>query len=88
VNELDIMAIKENHIFMIECKLGNLLEPNEVIYKLDSVLENFGEDAKGLIVNIQPNLDYFSKTNVAVKKLFCSYFSSKEREYLKTRHTN
>ena len=70
VNELDIMAIKENHIFMIECKLGNLLEPNEVIYKLDSVLENFGEDAKGLIVNIQPNLDYFSKTNVTVKKLF------------------
>lgn len=70
VNELDIMAIKENHIYVIECKLGNLLEPNEVIYKLDSVLENFGEDAKGLIVNIQPNLDYFSQTKTAVKKLF------------------
>jgi len=70
LNELDIMAIKENHIYMIECKLGNLLEPNEIIYKLDSVLENFGEDAKGLIVNIQPNLDYFSNTNSSMKKLF------------------
>ena len=70
VNEIDIMAIKNNHIFVIECKLGNLIEANEVIYKLDSILENFGDDAKGLIVNIQPNLDYFGGTNSSVKKLF------------------
>jgi hypothetical protein len=47
-----------------------MLEANDVIYKLDSVLENFGEDAKGLIINIQPNIDYFHQSNLNVKKLF------------------
>ncbi|SFV51998.1 hypothetical protein MNB_SM-7-1194 [hydrothermal vent metagenome] len=71
LNELDILAIKNNHIYVIECKLGSMFNSNEVIYKLDSILENFGEDAKGLIVNIQPDLDYFNNQN-SLKKLFSS----------------
>ena len=51
-NEFDILAIKNNHIYAIECKLGTSSEAQSVIYKLDSIIENFGEDSKGLIVNI------------------------------------
>ena len=69
-NEFDILAIKNNHIIIVECKWGEPSSANEIIYKLDSVLENFGDDAKGFIVNIQQNFNHFSEKNEFVKKLF------------------
>lgn len=69
-NEFDILAIKNNHIIVVECKWGNPSTANEIIYKLDSVLENFGVDAKGFIVNIQQNFDYYSNEHQFVKKIF------------------
>jgi len=51
-NEFDVVAIKDNRIFLIECKLGNEFDPISVIYKFDSLLENVGIDTKGLIINI------------------------------------
>jgi len=69
-NEFDILAIKNNHIIVVECKWGNPSTANEIIYKLDSVMENFGEDAKGLIVNVQQNFDHYSNEHQFVKKIF------------------
>ena len=56
-NEFDIIAIKDNHIYTFECKFGSQknLDPQDVVYKSDSLLSNFGEDAKALIINIHPN---------------------------------
>jgi hypothetical protein len=51
-NEFDVLMIKDNHIYTIECKLGKNLKGDNVIYKSDSLLELFGDDSKNLIVNI------------------------------------
>ncbi|SHO80604.1 hypothetical protein MNB_SV-15-1324 [hydrothermal vent metagenome] len=54
-NEFDILAIKDNHIYTIECKIGGNIniKPNDVIYKSDSLLEHFGYDSKSIIINMQ-----------------------------------
>ena len=54
-NEFDILAIKENHIYTIECKLGDNLSPQDIIYKSDSLLGYFGDDSKNMIINIHPD---------------------------------
>ena len=53
-NEFDILAIKENHIYTIECKLGDNISPQDIIYKSDSLLGYFGDDSKNMIINIHP----------------------------------
>jgi hypothetical protein len=70
LNEFDIIAIKNNHITIIECKWGSLFSANDIIYKLDSILENFGDDSKGLIVNIQQNYDPTYDNERVLKKVF------------------
>ena len=67
VNEFDILAIKNNHIYTIECKLGTASEASSVIYKLDSLIENFGEDSKGMIVNIHSNMDLIKDSFIQKK---------------------
>ena len=53
VNEFDILAIKNNHIYTVECKLGDkYVDAQKVIYKSDSLLDYFGKNSKNLIVNI------------------------------------
>ncbi len=54
-NEFDILAIKDNHIYTIECKLGDNISAQDIIYKSDSLLGYFGDDSKNIIVNIHPN---------------------------------
>ena len=69
-NEFDILAIRNNHMYAIECKLGAIVsDSNSIIYKLDSLIENFGEDSKGLIVNIHPTEDVYNN-RVFINKLF------------------
>jgi hypothetical protein len=68
INEFDILAMKDNHIFAIECKLGTEIDAENVIYKLDSIIEHFGDDSKGLIVNLQGFRD-FKRAN-PVRKIF------------------
>ena len=68
VNEFDILAIKNNHIYVVECKLGTASEANEVIYKLDSLIENFGDDSRGLIVNIHADKDHYKNETFINKK--------------------
>jgi len=69
LNEFDMLAIKDNHIYAVECKLGGAFGSNEVIYKLDSIIEQFGEDARGLIVNIHPDRDHYND-DLFINKLF------------------
>ncbi len=54
-NEFDIIAIKNNHIYTVECKLGDNIVPQNIIYKSDSLLGYFGDDSKNLIINLQIN---------------------------------
>lgn len=51
-NEFDILMIKENRIFTIECKLSNNLEGLSLIYKYDTIMDYFGKDAKAILLNI------------------------------------
>jgi len=67
-NEFDIFAIKDNHIYVIECKLGGASEAEHVIYKLDSLIEHFGDDSKGMIINIQDS----KIDNKPLRKLYSS----------------
>jgi hypothetical protein len=54
-NEFDILAIKDNHIYTVECKLGDNISPQDIIYKSDSLLGYFGDDSKNMIINIHPD---------------------------------
>lgn len=78
INEFDILAIKDNHIFTIECKLGTASEANNVIYKLDSLIENFGEDSKGMVINIHSSIDMIK--DVFIQKKF-SKVAQKRAKY-------
>jgi len=68
-NEFDILAIKDNHIYTIECKLGDNISPQEIIYKSDSLLGYFGDDSKNIIINIYPdNSHKLHKPNILFGK--------------------
>jgi len=68
-NEFDILAIKDNHICTIECKLGDNISPQDIIYKSDSLLGYFGDDSKNMIINIHPdNSNKIRKPNRAFGK--------------------
>lgn len=56
-NEFDILAIKNNHIYTFECKLGDNLIPQDIIYKNDSLLDYFGDESRGIIINIHKEKD-------------------------------
>jgi len=51
-NEFDILMIKNNRIFTIECKLSNHLEGLELVYKYDTIMDYFGADTKAILLNI------------------------------------
>lgn len=51
-NEFDILMIKDNRIFTVECKLSNNLEGLALVYKYDTIMDYFGKDAKAILLNI------------------------------------
>jgi hypothetical protein len=72
-NEFDILLINENKIGFIECKIGDSHDPLGTIYKSDSIMEYFGENASSLIVNIERNKTTHlknSKKNFGASLLF------------------
>jgi hypothetical protein len=78
-NEVDVMMIKENHIYMIECKLSSNLTGIEVIYKYDSIMSSFGDDSKTMIVNVSNRkkrkfLNRFSSENFKKSDLIRGLF--------------
>jgi hypothetical protein len=72
-NEFDILTINENKIGFIECKIGDSSDPLSTIYKSDSIMEYFGQNASSMIVNIErdktPHLKN-SKKNFGVSLLY------------------
>lgn len=53
-NEFDILTIKNNRIGLIECKIGNNIQPLPIVYKSDALMDYFGDDTRSLIIHIQP----------------------------------
>jgi len=69
-NEFDILMIKDNRIYVVECKFGNLfINPSELVYKSDSLLSLFGEDARGIIFYINMALKYKSSKEYISKNI-------------------
>ena len=52
MNEFDILMMKNNRIFTIECKLSNNLEGLELVYKYDTIMDYFGAETKAILLNI------------------------------------
>ncbi|MGR5070136.1 Card1-like endonuclease domain-containing protein [Vibrio alfacsensis] len=57
VNEIDVIALINNRLFLIECKTGKLAQKplisQQVIYRLDSLSELLGESCHGFIVSLE-----------------------------------
>ena len=51
-NEFDILLMKDNKIFVIECKYSNYIDGLELVYKYDAILDYFGSNTKAIVLNI------------------------------------
>ncbi|MDR2906053.1 MAG: DUF1887 family protein [Helicobacteraceae bacterium] len=51
-NEFDILAIKENHLYIIECKFRDRLDGENLIYKYDALIKQMDNDGKVMIINV------------------------------------
>jgi len=56
INELDIVMTKNNTLYTIECKFSKNLDGLSYIYKYDAIMDYFGENVKGIILNVSPKL--------------------------------
>ena len=62
-NEFDLLMMKNNHPYIIECKHKHNLNGDNIIYKYETVNDAFGPDAKVMIVNLsdKPKIKYKSR---------------------------
>ncbi|MDR2639024.1 MAG: DUF1887 family protein [Helicobacteraceae bacterium] len=51
-NEFDILMIKDNHLYIIECKFRDRVDGENLIYKYDALLEQMDTDGKVMIINV------------------------------------
>ncbi|GHV01328.1 hypothetical protein AGMMS49521_1320 [Campylobacterota bacterium] len=51
-NEFDVLMIKNNHLYIIECKFRDRVDGENLIYKYDALLEQMDNDGKVMIVNV------------------------------------
>lgn len=51
-NEFDILMIKSNHLYIIECKFRDRVDGENLIYKYDALLDQMDHDGKVMIINI------------------------------------
>ena len=51
-NEFDVLLIKNNRVFAIECKYARRLDGERYIYKYAALIDLFGPDSKAMIVNV------------------------------------
>jgi hypothetical protein len=63
-NEFDIVAIKNNHVYLIECKFRDNMDETEILYKLDSVLDIVDDESKGMIISLSNRDREISKKNI------------------------
>ena len=59
-NEFDILMMKDNHPYIIECKHKRNLNGDNIVYKYDAISDDMGPDSKVMIVNIsdKPKIKY------------------------------
>ncbi len=62
-NEFDVIMMKDNHPYIIECKHKHNINGDNIVYKYDAISDAFGPDAKVMIVNIsdKPKIKYKSR---------------------------
>jgi hypothetical protein len=83
LNEFDIVMIKDNHLFTVECKMGHNIKGTDIIYKSDSLLSHFGDDSKNMIVNIsQKEMVHNEEFDVNISSSFTL------RDVIRARHHN
>ncbi|MDR2152239.1 MAG: DUF1887 family protein [Helicobacteraceae bacterium] len=51
-NEFDVLMIKNNHLYIIECKFRDRVDGENLIYKYDALLEQMDADGKVMIINV------------------------------------
>ena len=51
-NEFDILLMKDNKIYTVECKYSSHLDGLDLVYKYDAIIDYFGSSTKAIILNI------------------------------------
>ncbi|MDR0746919.1 MAG: DUF1887 family protein [Helicobacteraceae bacterium] len=51
-NEFDVLMIKNNHLYIIECKFRDRVDGENLIYKYDALLDQMDHDGKVMIINV------------------------------------
>lgn len=51
-NEFDILMINDNHLHTIECKLRTSISGENVLYKIDSIIDYLDDDGKAMVLAI------------------------------------
>lgn len=78
-NEFDILMIKDNHLHTIECKLRTSISGENVVYKIDSIIDKLDDDGKAMVLAIGGANQRVSK-NGNVKKQFTHGTLTRARE--------
>lgn len=55
-NEFDILAFKNNRLYLFELKFTNSFNINEMLYKYMALKEHLKNDSKGVIITLDPKL--------------------------------
>ena len=81
INEFDILMMKNNSIVMVECKYKKQLDGLALVYKYDAILDHFGEEVKGVLLNISSKpktkyLDMKVSDNFSIASLRRARFSN------------
>ncbi len=77
-NEFDMAMIKDNHLCLVECKYRRYLaDANSLIYKLDALIDSFGEDTKALLIHIGQKASRTDKDNRFDTSSSLSYTANK-----------
>jgi hypothetical protein len=51
-NEFDLLMIKDNHLYIVECKFRDRVDGENLIYKYDALLDQMDHDGKVMIINV------------------------------------
>lgn len=55
-NEFDILALKNNRFYLVECKFTKSFVLNDLIYKYMALKEHIQNDSKGIIITYNPKI--------------------------------
>lgn len=55
-NEFDLLAFKNNRLYLFECKFTKNFELDDLIYKYMALKEHIKNDSKGIIITVNPKM--------------------------------